>query len=104
MKTLDVLKAAKQLISTPERWTAGSYARDKSGVPVLSVSTKAACWCAIGACAAVEPDVLTGAFEALKSVVPGNSISKFNDHPSTTHADVMAAFDRAIAKLEGGSR
>lgn len=27
-------------------------------------------------------------------------VEKFNDHPTTTHADVLALYDRAIAELE----
>jgi hypothetical protein len=29
-----------------------------------------------------------------------NSIADFNDDPTTTHADVMAFYDRAIAEAE----
>jgi hypothetical protein len=28
---------------------------------------------------------------------PGYAVGEFNDHPTTTHADIMALFDRAIA-------
>jgi hypothetical protein len=36
-------------------------------------------------------------------IPPGwHRITVYNDHPSTTHADVLGLFDRAIAALEGG--
>jgi hypothetical protein len=38
-------------------------------------------------------------FDALTVVVKRNII-QFNDDPATTHADVLAAFDRAIALAE----
>jgi hypothetical protein len=30
----------------------------------------------------------------------GRPVYAFNDHPDTTHADIMALFDRAIAAQE----
>lgn len=34
---------------------------------------------------------------------PGISVGEFNDHPDTTHADIMALYDRAIATAEAKS-
>lgn len=33
MNTVDILKAAKELIGVPERWTKGESARDENGKP-----------------------------------------------------------------------
>jgi len=42
------------------------------------------------------------ALEVLAGVVPGR-VSDFNDDAATTHAEVLAAFDRAIAAAEAES-
>jgi hypothetical protein len=98
------LIAAKALIDTPEKWVKGAL---KTGD----------CLCAMGAVHAVLPKNYhglisdTAQFRALQSALPDGfrwSVPSFNDDPSTTHADIMALFDRAIASLplnaEGGDK
>ena len=95
------LIAAKALIDTPEKWRKGDYG---------SVNT---CMCALGACRAAIYGTTeynhradwhgddTAAAHALNAALPVSGsmfgVSDFNDAPETTHADVMALFDRAIA-------
>jgi hypothetical protein len=38
-----------ELLSSPDNWTQGSFARDKNGKPVSFQSHEATCWCLIGA-------------------------------------------------------
>lgn len=91
MKTVkESLIAAKALIDTPEKWIKGEL-HTKRGAQH--------CYCIYGALAQVvrteEDDA--GVVRALRAVAPHRYLSVFNDDPATTHADIMALFDRAIA-------
>lgn len=97
MKTSEVLTKAKALIENPENWIQGDYS-SKSGT----------CFCSFGAVAKVlnvcnfSSHVDHHAF-ALKEVVqdsekfetPSENFAAYNDR--STHAEVMEAFDKAIA-------
>ncbi len=93
MSIKDDLIAAKALIDAPEKWTKGHY--EMRG-----------CFCAVGALLKVtglEPDDdPTDSEKALIEALPALSrdtefvITSFNDAKATTHADIMALFDRAI--------
>lgn len=110
MSLRDDLIAAKALIDTPEKWGKGlaSFpARPTSKVDRL---------CAAAACARVADagpaggytrmhKALTGALpepflraKAGRDFAVSAPLPLFNDHPDTTHADVMRLFDRAIEK------
>lgn len=56
MKAVDYLKAAWAKIDHPLKWTIYSYAKDKNGVPVLSTSDSATCFCALGALESLTPN------------------------------------------------
>lgn len=105
--TVDVLKKARALIEKPKNWTQHEYARNKLGENVLSLSPAATCWCALGAIIKFSDGahVISHAERALERVIAGRlSVSSFND--SHSHAEVLAAFDRAIelaASTEPGS-
>lgn len=43
------IRMIKSLLSTPEKWTRGTTARDKDGHYVAPDSSKAFCWCIVGA-------------------------------------------------------
>ena len=91
----DDLVAAKALIDSPSKWTKGAF------------RTSAGCYCAYGAViyslpqdddySARELDAADTLQAALPSRFSTLSISMFNDRRATTHADIMALFDRAIA-------
>lgn len=100
----DDLRAARELIDTPEKWCKGKYGDAKS-------------MCALGACRAAfygVPDhgqgreLRRGEYaadfnplaEALYKANNRGGVDLFNDDPDTTHADIMALFDRAIAQSE----
>ncbi len=103
---LDVLRAAREKIATPERWTKGAAARDVNGGKVDAASPLAVCWCANGAIYSkpspyLRPGLRDSATENLRMLLPiGFYVSTFNDAPTTTHADILALFDRAIAAEE----
>ena len=106
---LDVLKAARELISVPERWTQGHFARDASGNLVNSSNPAAVCWCVYGATMAAARRVGTtteGAAEAdraLEETFGGDDLDIWNDAPGRTHAEVLDLFDRTIAWIEAQS-
>lgn len=91
------LIAAKALIDTPEKWGKGDY------------ETSPGCYCVLGAIAAAtghdpeEPwlDLPLTIRKQLKLAMMDDAadmdLCDYNDHPDTTHADIMALFDRAIA-------
>ena len=100
MNAHDILKAARAKIERPECWTQDVFARDTKGDRVHALSPNAVCWCSIGACVAVAsanpPNDLSYriALDALAGVTGVAEISDFND--THTHAEVLAAFDKAI--------
>lgn len=84
------LIAAKALIDTPEKWGKGS------------LEPRPGCYCALGALWEVgENSPLTPERGVLRKYLPAgfHNIPGYNDHPDTTHADIMALFDRAIGAL-----
>jgi len=98
------LIAAKALIETPEKWVKGDY------------EPRPGCYCAAGALAAAkgvaahsaaaekcpEVDALENALNEISDgLSPWVSFIHFNDDPGTTHADIMALFDSAIAAQDG---
>lgn len=94
MTTLETLKAMRELLSAPERWTKGECARDASGNRVDISSPDATCFCLIGAAG------LVGEFKSVmdlldRLVAPGPA-SCWQDAPERTHAEVLALLDRAI--------
>lgn len=98
------LIAAKSLIDTPDKWGRGmdsfenGYCAAKGNDPIGPL-------CAAGACSAVNmlrmweqpnyQELLQQLHRALPVAVAAG-VADFNDLPTTTHADVMALFDRAI--------
>lgn len=102
---LDVLRAARVKLATSERWTKGPP-RAANGAIVPADSLRAVCWCTVTAIhvASGKNAVLSAkAVRRVQSVVPpgfGGSASGYNNAPATTHADILALFDRAIA-VEG---
>src|SRR6266853_5063736 len=94
-----ILIAARELIEKPEAWCKFELARMGS-VPVWSGSEDATCFCALGAIVRLLGSATYGSpvEDALDSAVPGGfaCASDFNDAPTTTHADVLALYDRAI--------
>jgi hypothetical protein len=107
MTTLEVLKAARALISDPARWCQDDYAIDDRQVSTLPSDSDAGAWCAVGAIRAAAQEnnqiVLPAQRVLAKPVttielVSEEAIIEYND--SHTHAEVLALFDTAIARLE----
>jgi len=102
MKTSKILRAARRKIRTPTQWTKGWYARDVDGHTVSSRCPEAVCWCGYGAVSFVVSSANLsgiGVYSALYAAV-GKSFISWQDAPERTHAEVLVAFDRAIAERE----
>ncbi len=103
MTLRDDLIAAKALIDTPEKWAKGPgvWGSDRHCAQ-QALLFKAGGMDAVSKALPVAWKIgqrLKGRWSCL----PSANIIRFNDHPSTTHADIMALFDRAIAATEGRS-
>lgn len=95
MKTSEVLRAAKALIGTSDKWCGTGWG--ESGLTYCSIAAMKA----VPAMAhfSASEFVQQPAYRALADQVP-TAVGIWNDWLVTTHADVMAAFDRAIAAEE----
>jgi hypothetical protein len=107
------LKEAKSLIDSPEKWTQHKFGRDAWGHGLSTnewSDTPPACMCSVGAIYEVnrrkDPTVCLYKVSSTRSDnaasfltrVAGEVITRFND--SHSHAEVMALWDKAIAKAE----
>ena len=114
MTPLDVLRATRELLADPKRWTQQAYARDERGQSVLFHDPRATCWCINGAVACVAPSdpdrvARIGAHRALCLAIgldaPESAQAdaiKWNDAPERSHADVLKTIDAAIVAEGGG--
>ena len=105
---LDDLKAVRDLLSVPERWTKGAHARDLVGHTVPPAGVVAVCWCLDGAALKLAGgDMHTPRYRnierALTAAIDGGNYSVWNDAPRRIHADVLALLDKAIAAEESRS-
>lgn len=98
MTTLDVLRDARDLLNDPARWTQGAHARDHHGGPVGPAANAACAWCLLGALRRVarSASACDAAEDALHYMADIWDLAIWNDHPGRTHADIIAALDRAI--------
>lgn len=118
----DLLVDARKVIEDEDRWGQHHYATDAVGCECWPGATRAARFCALGAMQYVEAQhvpsvnsaVSNRAREALTVAVDkmpprgdtfrdAVTVSGFNDHPATTHADVLKLFDVAI-EVEAAGR
>jgi hypothetical protein len=112
MSAADNLRAARALIEDPKRWTRHVYARDEYGG--IEAIRSGVCFCLLGATArAVNPNIDCRLIKVLDEVDflaqaigkpddadPEDLVVAFNDKPGRTHAEVLAAFDKAIELAE----
>lgn len=107
---LATLKAAREMIATPDRWTQSVSARDAAGGVTTPYSSDACSFCLYGAVQAdlrramkqfgLSGTILVGlAMDALETVI-GSKVWDFNDAEGRTHGEVVAKLDEAIALAE----
>ncbi len=99
---VEKLKAARELLARPNGWTTEAAARDATGRAVFTDSASAVCFCAYGAMWAVGVPAsdITPEELLLEQAIDGEMIAAWNDTTGRTQAEVVAAFDRAIALAE----
>ena len=90
-------------------WTQNTSARDVDGNPCMSQSSKAVCWCTLGALSAAKvrdlpEDVRTIVYRSLEVAVKAfggpSDTARWNDEPHRTKEDVIEVFDEAIRIAE----
>jgi hypothetical protein len=98
---LDLAKRVRDLISTPERWTQKTYARDANGARIWTGDVTCGppvCWCLDGALVRLEPDLETQA--AFKfALFRGINVWGWNDS-FPDHATMLADLDGRIRRYE----
>lgn len=104
--TIEILKAARDLIAKPENWTQGSYAKRSDDLETIPSDPDAVCFCSVGAIfkagdasfkfSETLPFEIREAFGVAKE----NDLVKFND--SHTHSEVLDLFSKSISKAEQG--
>jgi hypothetical protein len=101
MTVVDSLRAARDRISAPGSWTKWALACDEDGHEVDEDSPAARQWCMLGAYEEARSGSVYAALRAVVCAERGyEGLADFNDAPETTHADVLAVYDRAIALAE----
>lgn len=93
--TLTRLRALRELLSAPERWTQGVFSRDAKNRYVFFNSSRACKWDLWGGW-----EKLGGFVQdpALIQALGTDAVSTFND--THTHAEVIALIDGAIGRME----
>ena len=100
MTTVEMLKAARAKIADAEHWTKFANARDVHDECVSPTSQEAVSWCSLGvlvALATISTESRSKDISFLHAHM-NPSLVKFND--THTHAEVLAAWDAAIADAE----
>lgn len=103
MKTLEHLKAVRELLSDESHWTQGEAARSEDGRAVSPQEKEACSWCLIGAAIKVAEEG-SDAHQILRALKEAGSIKyvhHFND--SHSHAEVLQLLDKAINAHETAS-
>ncbi len=95
-ETAALLRKAKALIDTPEKWCQGTCARDARGKAVLLGSATAVAHCSFGAVWALSANTQQAAslLRRVGAEMGYGGEVVLND--STDHPTVMRMFDRAI--------
>jgi hypothetical protein len=101
MTAVESIKAIKELLSDPKRWTKERYARDSFGNSVDVSSPSACCWCLAGACIKIG-DGLAYAYiyKAINSQGTHQSVTYYNDNGFRTHQEILEMLDLAIEKAK----
>jgi hypothetical protein len=109
LKPSEALRRAKQLISEERYWTTYIAARDVHGKQCMPSSEEAFSFCMYGAVDRIHKSrkgwttsegycFITDYLERVVKEHGHDYVSSFNDH--STHNEVLAAFDEAIALAE----
>ena len=100
--TLAVLAMARALLADEQRWCRGSFARGWLDIPVPVRSVFVSRFCMLGAVMRAGRKLGLPTEDAANALEwqTRRPVQYWNDDPARTHAEVIAAFDGAIAALE----
>lgn len=93
-KSLDQIDAVIERLATPEKWCKGAL-RSHDGRYCIRGAVRA-----IGGTELLEPIILQAIGEVAGSRF--GRIESFNDHPNTSHAQVIAVLERARDNIVAG--
>jgi hypothetical protein len=108
-KPSEALRAARELLSDPKRWTKGELARTDEGLPTNVIYDDAVCFCAEGAILRATKEDSFSSFRMnlsektlnfVRKAIGKDEIYEWNDRSKCKHSDIMAGFTRAIALAE----
>lgn len=93
---VDSLRKARELVA--KGWTKRAFARKRNGKICVLDSKDACSFCASGAMRRIMGgESYIEGWKMLERAIDPYSIIAWNDDPKRTQAEVVAAFDRAIA-------
>jgi hypothetical protein len=84
MQQIDLFAPIREVLSSPEKWTKGRYARDDRGVTCSAHSSGARCWCIVGATMRAHPgigrdDPFVQCVREMRRRIGDDEITDFND-------------------------
>lgn len=113
---LDDLRAAREKITDPKNWFKGNWFQTNDGLETEDADVgNICCMCAIGAVACVtglnpkytfsaprDENAWAALDQATRELTNSrfSDIVDYNDRTETTHEEILAVFDRAIANEE----
>jgi len=95
-KSLDQIDAVIERLATPDKWCKGAL-RSHDGRYCIRGAVRA-----VGGAEVLEPVILQAIGEVAGSRF--GRIESFNDHPNTSHAQVIAVLERARDNIATGKR
>ncbi len=93
-KSLEQIDAVIERLGTPDKWCKGAL-RSHDGRYCIRGAVRA-----VGGAEVLEPVILQAIGEVAGSRF--GRIESFNDHPNTSHAQVLAVLDRARTNIAAG--
>lgn len=113
MQDYEALEAAIHLIENEASWTKNASSRNANGEDVPYNDPTAVAWCATGALRRVTQDSIQGDFQFARLTAavasdlanifdahPPAAVMCYNDHPSTTHEDIVLVMKKGLENLE----
>ena len=82
-----------ELLAEPGRWAKRVLARTSSRFKTGPLSVSAFSFCIIGAC--IRCNIFSESLEPIIKARGFKSVAGFNDHPSTTHENVLSVLQEA---------
>ena len=104
MSAVETLRKARELLTPEGAWGQGRDAENAAGLPCSPGDEGAVCWCSYGAMnRAGQAEKARPFFMAATGADDYAGVVGWNDAPDRTHAEVLAAFDRAIELAEASA-